>query len=393
MNVPLLDLNPPLLEQRSEIIEKIIQVVDSTRYIQGPEVEGLEEEIAAYCSVSGGVGVSSGTDALLVSLMALDIGHGDQVITTPYSFFATMGVILRRGAVPVFADIDPVSFNIDPANVEALLEADKQKKVKAIIAVHLYGQCADMAALNVLSEKYQVPVLEDAAQAIGAEAFIDAGAGGDWHKAGSMGQAGCFSFFPSKNLGALGDGGMVVSRDEAFTEKVKLLRNHGSSPKYYHPMVGGNFRLDPIQAAILRIKLKNLETWHRQRRENAERYNHLFSASGLGVQVPVTTPKAVYRDAGGGAAAGRNYHIYNQYVIRAERRDNLRDWLRDKGVATEIYYPLGLHQQKCLEGLTATAPMKHTERAAGETLALPIYPGLSAEMQEFVVKSIADFYR
>ena len=393
MNVPLLDLSPPLLDQRSEIIEKIIQVVDSTRYIQGPEVEGLEEEIAAYCSVSGAVGVSSGTDALLVSLMALDIGHGDQVITTPYSFFATMGVILRRGAVPVFADIDPLSYNIDPVNIEALLEADKQKKVKAIIAVHLYGQCADMAAIKALSEKYQVPVLEDAAQAIGAEVCIDESAGGNWHKAGSIGLAGCFSFFPSKNLGALGDGGMVVSRDDAFTEKVKLLRNHGSSPKYYHPMVGGNFRLDPIQAAILRIKLKNLEIWHRQRRENAERYNRLFSASDIGTEGVVKTPKAIYREAAGAAAASRNYHIYNQYVIRAERRDNLRDWLQSNGVATEIYYPLGLHQQKCLEGIIVSAPMKHTEQAARETLALPIYPGLTPEMQEYVVKSIADFYR
>ncbi len=393
MNVPLLDLSPALSEQRSEIIEKIIQVVDSTRYIQGPEVEGLEEEIAQYCSVSGAVGVSSGTDALLVSLMALDIGHGDLVITTPYSFFATMGVILRRGAVPVFADIDPLSYNIDPLNIEALLEADREKKVKAIIAVHLYGQCADMAAINALSEKYQVPVLEDAAQAIGAEVFIDDGAGGSWHKAGSMGLAGCFSFFPSKNLGALGDGGMVVSRDEAFTEKVKLLRNHGSSPKYYHPMVGGNFRLDPIQAAVLRVKLKNLEIWHRQRRANAERYNRLFSASEIGAAGPITVPKAVYQEAGRGTAAARNYHIYNQYVIRAQRRDDLRAWLLGKGIATEIYYPLGLHQQQCLEGITAAAPMKYTEQAARETLALPIYPGLTAEMQEFVVKSIADFYR
>jgi len=394
MKVPLLDLSPTLAEQRQEIIDKVIQVVDSTRYIQGPEVEGLEDEIADYCSVSHAIGVSSGTDALLVSLMALDVGPGDQVVTTPYSFFATMGVILRLGAMPVFADIDPISYNIDPSAIEAILEQDSERKIKAIIPVHLYGQCADMKRVMAISGKYEIPVIEDAAQAIGAEFYepVSGSEHGKWHKAGSLGVCGCFSFFPSKNLGALGDGGMVVSRDEAFAQKVRLLRNHGGAPKYYHSMVGGNFRLDPIQAAVLRIKLKNLEKWHGQRRENAERYNTLFQVGKPIESGQITLPAAVFKDTVGRDNRS-NYHIYNQYIVRVERRDELRNWLAEKDIATEIYYPLGLHQQECLTKITNPHPMVHTEKAAKETLALPIYPGLTPEMQEYVVKSIADFYR
>ncbi|MEJ2134192.1 MAG: DegT/DnrJ/EryC1/StrS family aminotransferase [Desulfofustis sp.] len=393
MNVPLLDLGPTLEEQRQEIVEKVIEVVDSTRYIQGPEVEGLEAEIGEYCEVSGAIGVSSGTDALLVSLMALDIGPGDLVLTTPYSFFATMGVIIRLGAIPVFADIDPVTFNIDPLKVEEVLAADSTGKIKAIIPVHLYGQCADMSSIMEIAGHRGIPVIEDAAQAIGAETVFSGNGENGWRKAGSMGLAGCFSFFPSKNLGAIGDGGMVVSRDEEFAHRVRLLRNHGGEPKYYHSVVGGNFRLDPIQAAVLRIKLKRLEQWHRLRRENAARYNALFSGEWSRGSLPVSTPIAVSDGLSTGAGEERNFHIYNQYVIRAEKRDELREWLQQRRIATEIYYPLGLHQQKCLTDILTPPPMIQTEKAAAETLALPVYPGLTSEMQEYVVKSIAQFYR
>ena len=393
MKVPLLDLGPTLEEQKQEIIQKVIEVVESTRYIQGPEVEGLEEEMRRYCDVTGAVGVSSGTDALLVSLMALNIGPGDLVLTTPYSFFATMGVIIRLGAIPVFADIDPVSFNIDPQKVEEVIEADHDRRIKVIIPVHLYGQCADMDRIMEISEKHGIPVIEDAAQAIGAEMPFSNGGEQGWAKAGSMGLAGCFSFFPSKNLGAIGDGGMVVSRDENFARQVSLLRNHGGEPKYYHSVVGGNFRLDPIQAAVLRIKLRRLEQWHQQRRQNASTYTSLLAEERSRNAIPVSMPDAVHKKVGDDDGHERNYHIYNQYVIRVEKRDELRDWLQQKDIATEIYYPLGLHQQKCLTDIFTPPPMIETEKAAKETLALPVYPGLTPEMQEYVVKSIAQFYR
>lgn len=393
MNVPLLDLGPMLEEQKQEILDKVAEVVVSTRYIQGPEVTGLETEIADYCDVSGAVGVSSGTDALLVSLMALGIGQGDLVATTPYSFFATMGVILRLGAIPVFVDIDPRTFNLDPSLLEEALAQDKGGKIKAIVPVHLYGQCADMNRIMDIADAYQVPVIEDAAQAIGAEMVYSRDGSNSWRKSGSMGLAGCFSFFPSKNLGALGDGGMVVSNDESFTRKVQLLRNHGGEPKYYHSMVGGNLRLDPIQAAVLRLKLQRLESWHSRRRENAERYNTLFAEAQSVSDFPLTTPAAAYKDQAQGGTEGRNYHIYNQYVVRVDQRDALRSWLQKKEVATEIYYPVGLHQQECLTELFTPPPMRQTEKAAAQTLALPVYPGLTEGMQEYVVKSIAQFYR
>ncbi len=393
MNVPLLDISPTLEEQRQEIIDKVIEVVDSTRYIQGPEVEGLEEELARYCGVPGAVGVSSGTDALLVALMALDIGPGDLVLTSPYSFFATMGVILRLGAQPVFADIDPLSFNLDPQKIEEILDGEDAAKIKALIPVHLYGQCADMGRIMEIAAHHRIPVIEDAAQAIGAEIpYVHLGEK-SWKKAGSMGLAGCFSFFPSKNLGAIGDGGMVVSRDEEFTRKIRLLRNHGGEPKYYHSLVGGNFRLDPIQAAVLRIKFKRLEQWHQQRRENAATYNKLFAEESSRAAIPVSTPAAVHAQTIGESRQERNYHIYNQYVIRVEKRDELRAWLQQNQIATEIYYPLGLHQQKCFTDLFTSPSMPNTESAAQDSLALPVYPGLTREMQEYVVKSIAQFYR
>ncbi len=405
MKVPLLDLKQQLSYLREDIIKAVTRVIDSTTYIQGPEVASLEQEVAAYCGVENGIGVSSGTDALLVSLMALGIGPGDQVLTTPYSFFATMGVVLRLGATPVFVDIDPVSFNIDPAAMAEVLARDSERKIKAILPVHLYGQCADMVAIMKLANQYGLPVIEDAAQAIGAECPMSDEGGemnGQWKKAGSMGLAGCFSFFPSKNLGGIGDGGMVVTRDGVFADKIRILLNHGASPKYYHGQVGGNFRLDPIQAAVLRIKLTYLEQWHRARRENAGRYNALFAESGLVQNNFLVLPQAVHlakkqtKTLDNSAAmngVGENYHIYNQYVLRVSRRDALINWLRSQDIGCEVYYPLALHQQKCLGASFPVLSLPQAEKAAAETIALPIYPELTADMQAYVVEKVAEFYR
>jgi dTDP-4-amino-4,6-dideoxygalactose transaminase len=401
MKVPLLDLKQQLSYLREDILAAVTRVIDSTIYIQGPEVTALEQEVAAYCGVENGVGVSSGTDALLVSLMALGIGPGDQVLTTPYSFFATMGVVLRLGATPVFVDIDPISFNIDPTAMAEALARDSEKKIKVILPVHLYGQCADMAAIMKLAHQYGVPVIEDAAQAIGAECPMNGEGKGQWRKAGSMGLAGCFSFFPSKNLGGIGDGGMVVTHDRAYADKIRILLNHGASPKYYHGELGGNFRLDPIQATVLRIKLTYLEQWHRARRENADRYNAMFDESGLVRDNFLVLPQAVYLankqnagvDNGAAQGAGKNYHIYNQYVLRVSRRDALIDWLRSRDIGCEVYYPLALHQQKCLAVRDPLPSFPQAERAAAETIALPIYPELTADMQAYVVENIAEFYR
>jgi dTDP-4-amino-4,6-dideoxygalactose transaminase len=400
MKVPLLDLKQQLSYLREDILKAVTRVIDSTIYIQGPEVTSLEQEIAAYSGVENGVGVSSGTDALLVSLMALGIGPGDQVLTTPYSFFATMGVVLRLGATPVFVDIDPVSFNIDPVAMAEVLARDSERKIKAILPVHLYGQCADMVAIMKLASQYALPVIEDAAQAIGAECPMGDEAGGmngQWKKAGSIGLAGCFSFFPSKNLGGIGDGGMVVTHDSAYADKIRILLNHGASPKYYHGQVGGNFRLDPIQATVLRIKLTYLEQWHRARRENADRYNILFAESGLVRDNFLVLPQAVYLakklDNSAMNGAGKNYHIYNQYVLLVSRRDALIAWLRSQDIGCEVYYPLALHQQKCLGASFPVLSFPQAEKAAAETIALPIYPELTADMQEYVVEKIAEFYR
>jgi dTDP-4-amino-4,6-dideoxygalactose transaminase len=389
MNIPLLDLRSQLEPLRTEIVAAVTRVVDSTTYIQGPEVIGLEEEVSSYCDAACGVGVSSGTDALLVSLMALGIGPGDRVLTTPYSFFATMGVILRCGAVPVFADIDPVSYNIDPAAMANVLEQDTGKTIKAIIPVHLYGQCADMTGIMGLAKQYNIPVIEDAAQAIGAEYPTHSG---KWKKSGTMGLAGCFSFFPSKNLGGIGDGGMVVSNDTDFCERLRMLRNHGAEPKYYHALIGGNFRLDPIQATVLRIKLKHLEKWHDGRRKNAARYNKLFSEASLTLNNQVAVPVAVYEKQADTSENCPNYHIYNQYIIQVEERDALIEWLRSRNIGCEIYYPLCLHEQECLQGISALQSFPNAEKAARTTLALPIYCELTPVMQEYVVEQIAEFF-
>lgn len=394
MKVPLLDLQAQLAYLKDDLVAAVTRVVTSTRYIQGPEVEALEKEVSAYSGTGYGIGVSSGTDALLVALMSLGVGPGDLVLTTPYSFFATMGVVLRVGAKPVFADIDPLSYNIDPEKMAEILAADKEKKIKAIIPVHLYGQCADMKSILRLAEQYGLPVIEDAAQAIGAEYPLETGEGITTVRAGAMGLCGCFSFFPSKNLGGIGDGGMVISQDKDFAEKVNLMRNHGAYPKYYHSLVGGNFRLDPIQAAALRVKLPYLDGWHRKRAENAGVYNRLFADAGLTGQGKVATPLAVYAGAAADAApAQHNFHIYNQYIIRVEKRDLLRDWLLAHDIGCEIYYPVALHKQECLGADYRHISMPEAEKAATETLALPIYPELTVEMQEHVVATIARFYQ
>lgn len=390
MKIPLLDLASQLQPLREEILEAVTQVIDSTTYIQGPEVIALEDEIASYCGATAATGVSSGTDALLVSLMALEIGPGDLVLTSSYSFFATMGVILRSGALPVFADIDPISFNIDPSAMAEVLAADHGKKIKAIIPVHLYGQCADMAPIVALGEQYGIPIIEDGAQAIGAE-YPHPSAG--WQKSGTMGIAGCFSFFPSKNLGGIGDGGMVVSRRQEFSDLVAMLRNHGAKPKYYHAKIGGNFRLDPIQATVLRIKLRHLEQWHHGRRRNAARYNSLFAETSLVADNLLKTPVAIYEKQARDSGGDRNYHIYNQYIISVDNRDGLLAWLRARDIGCEIYYPLCLHEQECLRGLIEKPHLPHSENGARTTLALPIYPELTSVMQEYVVEQIVAFYQ
>ena len=395
MKVPLLDLQAQLEYLEDDLIAAVTRVVKSTRYIQGPEVEEFEKEIAEYCGTAYGIGVTSGTDALLIALMSLGIGPGDQVLTTPYSFFATMGVILRVGAIPVFADIDPVSFNIDPERMEELLAADTTRKIKAIIPVHLYGQCADMSAIMELAARYNLPVIEDAAQAIGAEypfSSVGKGQGRSYKRAGSMGLAGCFSFFPSKNLGGIGDAGMVVTQDKEFAERLVLMRNHGAQPKYYHKVTGGNFRLDPIQAAALRVKLPYLEGWHAKRYENARYYDRLFLQTGLIEAQQVTVPKGVYAQVPGPDGRVPNVHIYNQYILRVARRNELLEWLHKNDIGCEVYYPVPLHKQECLGALAVGVHCPEAEKAANSTIALPIYPELTEAMQAYVVEKIVQFY-
>jgi dTDP-4-amino-4,6-dideoxygalactose transaminase len=391
MKVPLLDLKAQLQYLQDDLINEVTRVVKSTRYIQGPEVIALEEEIADYCDTGYGIGVSSGTDALLLSLMALGVGRGDRVLTSPYSFFATMGVILRVGAIPVFADIDPESFNIDPEKISEILKSDKNKTIKAIIPVHLYGQCADMKEIMKSADQYGIPVIEDAAQAIGAEYPFGETGKVVLKRAGSMGLCGCFSFFPSKNLGGIGDGGMVVTRDKKFAEKLTLMRNHGANPKYYHKMVGGNFRLDPIQAVALRVKLPYLNRWHQQRAENAVEYNTLFADTALLEKEKVVLPVSVYNRDEKSRPGEVNHHIYNQYILRVKKRDALREWLQANDIGCEIYYPVPLHKQECLK-TNGNISYPQAEKAAKETLALPIYPELSSAMKTYVVEKIVEFY-
>jgi len=366
MKVPLLDLKTQYASIKSEVDRSVAEVFESQQFILGPKVEQLERNIAAYSNCSYGIGVSSGTDALLACLMAEDIGPGDEIITTPYTFFATAAAISRLGATPVFVDIDPATYNIDVD----LIEAKVTSKTRGIIAVHLYGQMADMDAVTRIVRAHNLFVIEDAAQAIGAEYKSI--------RAGSIGDYGCFSFFPSKNLGGAGDGGMIVTSDAEKADKLRCLRSHGSKPKYYHRIVGGNFRLDALQAAVVSAKLPHLDDWTAARQRNAERYDRLFSQTGL----PIGLPRVV-----------TNRHIFNQYVIRVSSRDELQTFLQKKEVGNEIYYPVPLHLQECFAYLGHRAgDFVESERAAKETLALPIYPELSDEQAQYVVACVREFF-
>jgi dTDP-4-amino-4,6-dideoxygalactose transaminase len=364
MQVPLLDLKAQYATIKDDVVASVCEVLETQRCIGGPKVLELEEKIAAASDCKHAVGVSSGTDAILNTLMSLDIGEGDEVITTPFTFFATVGCISRTGARPVFVDIDPRTYNI---NAE-LIEAAITERTKAIIPVHLYGQMADMDAVMSVADKHGLFVLEDAAQSITS---VYKG-----KKAGSIGTAGCFSFFPSKNLGGIGDGGMIVTNDDDFYERLMIMRNHGSKPKYYHSYVGGNFRLDPIQAAALLVKLGHLDEWSQGRRDNAAYYDKKFA--GTEVVTPFISSDCVT--------------IYNQYVIRVPRRDEVVAHLKANDIGCEIYYPVPMHLQKCFSDLGyKRGDFVEAERAAGEVMAIPIYPELTDEMQDCVVESILGF--
>jgi dTDP-4-amino-4,6-dideoxygalactose transaminase len=365
--VPLLDLKAQYATIRDEIQQALNEVVEAQHFILGPEVAALEQEIAAYSQCAYGIGVSSGTDALLAALMAIELQPGDEVITTPYTFFATAGAIARLGGRAVFVDIDPQTYNIATERIEAAIT----EHTRAIMPVHLYGQMADMVSIMEVARRYDLYVIEDAAQAIGAE-----------HKgrrAGSIGHIGCFSFFPSKNLGGFGDGGMITTNDAELAARLKLLRSHGAQPKYYHAVVGGNFRLDAIQAAVLRVKLRYLDQWTAARQRNAATYRRMFAEAGVpGVGLPHEIPNS--------------RHIYNQFVIRVDQRDRLIVFLKERQIGTEVYYPVPMHLQECFAAWGYHAgDLLNSERAAHETLALPIYPELTEPMLAAVVGSIADF--
>ncbi|MBN2419159.1 MAG: DegT/DnrJ/EryC1/StrS family aminotransferase [Deltaproteobacteria bacterium] len=381
MKVPLLDLKKQYEKIREEVDTAVDDVCNSQQFILGPNVEKLEIEIAEYCGCRYAVGVSSGTDALLISLMSAGVGPDDIVITTPYTFFATVGAIARTGARPVFVDIDEKTYNMDPVKLEAVLNSmdkDQASKLKAIIPVHLYGQCSDMTPILKVADNFGLTVIEDAAQAIGSECqFHD----GSIKRAGSMGTYGCFSFFPSKNLGAFGDGGMVTTSNAEIFDRLKILRVHGSQPKYYHTVIGGNFRLDAIQAAILLVKLKYLDEWTEKRRENANLYRKLFQEKKLTeVVLPFDASKR---------------HIYNQFVIEVkDRRDALRKHLTDNEIGSEIYYPVPLHMQQCFKYLGyKSEQFPVSVKAAENTIALPIYPELAKEQIGYVVDMISVFYK
>lgn len=371
ISVPLLDLKAQYDTIRTKIEPVIKEVVESQYFILGPKVKELEDKVAAYSNVKYGIGVSSGTDALLIALMALDVRDGDEIITTPYSFFATAGVIARLGAKPVFVDIEPDYFNINVNKIEEVIT----EKTKAIIPVHLYGQMADMNPIMEIAKRHGLNVIEDAAQAIGSKYF-------DGKKAGSIGNMGCFSFFPSKNLGGFGDAGLVVTNDDQLAKKLVQLRVHGSAPKYYHKIIGGNFRIDALQAAVLSIKLEYLDGWTKKRQQNAETYNSLFNELNLAAD-NLVLPKI-----------NENYHhIFNQYILRVTKRDELLKFLKSNNIGCEIYYPLSLSIQECFSYLGyKEGDFPESERASKETIAIPIYPELMVEQQKYVVEKISEFY-
>jgi dTDP-4-amino-4,6-dideoxygalactose transaminase len=386
IHVPLLDLKAQYAQFRSEVLAAIESVCASQHFILGENVRAFESQIAEYCGAAHAVGVSSGTDALLLALMALGIGAGDEVITSPFTFFATAGTIARTGARPAFCDIEPSTFNLSSSAVQSFIDEScvvrggelvrrtTGARVRALMPVHLYGQAADMDALGALARRYDLAVIEDAAQAIGTETA-------DGARVGSLGDIGCFSFFPSKNLGAFGDAGLCTTEDAALAERMRVLRVHGGQPKYFHALIGGNFRIDELQAAVLRVKLKYLDEWTHGRQRNAAFYDAAFADTSLAARI--AAPRKLAR--------GR--HIYNQYVVRAERRDALRAFLNERHIGTEIYYPVPLHLQECFAYLGhARGDFPHSERAAAETLALPVYPELSREQLGAVVAAIAEFY-
>ncbi len=385
MKVPLLDLKPQYQSLKKELDEALISIAESQYFILGPTVKKLEEEFAEFLGCKYAIGVSSGTDALLLALMACDIKEGDEVILPTYSFFATAGVVARLNATPVFVDSDPVTFNIDPSKIEEKIT----EKTKAIIPVHLYGQAADMDPIMEIAKKYNLRVIEDGAQAISVQYK-------DGKCVGTIGDFGCYSFFPSKNLGCFGDGGLVVTNDEKLAHMAVIKRVHGGEPKYHHQVIGGNFRLDAIQAAVLSVKLPHLNDWSAKRRENAAKYTELFKNAGLATEEgklefaegdKVLLPKAIYN-----TAELANYHIYNQYIIRVENRDELKNFLNENGVACEIYYPIPFHQQECFKYLGyKDGDFPVAEFAAQTSLALPIYPELSEEQLEYVVSKIKEF--
>ena len=381
-SVPMLDLQRQYEQVRVEVLAAVGRVCASQHYILGSEVEAFERELAAFCRASDAVGCASGTDALWLALVAAGVQPGDQVLTTPFSFFASASAIARAGARPVFADIDPRSFNLDPAHVESFLRGGERDKLRALLPVHLYGQCADMESLQRLADEFHLPLIEDAAQAIGAR----------WGRqtAGSMGACAAFSFYPTKNLSAYGDAGAATTNSPEMAVHMRRLRNHGSPRRYIHEELGWNSRLDAIQAAVLQVKLKYVERWNEARRQRASRYDQLFAAAGLTstggqpenaapIQLPLTSAQA--------------HHVFHQYVVRAFRRDELREFLTARKIGTEIYYPLPLHLQPCFTYLGyREGDFPQAERAAKEVLALPMFPELTEDEQRWVVKSIADFY-
>lgn len=375
MQVPLLDLKKQYQIIKEEVLKVTEEIYESQYFILGPHVTKLEEDISEYCNTDHALGVSSGTDALIISLMCADVSKDDLVLTTPYTFFATAGSISRVGATPLFADIDPVTFNIDADSMvktlESLSDAD-QKRVKAIMPVHLYGQCAEMDPILEIADKYNLKVIEDAAQAIGSEY--------KGRRAGEMGDFGCFSFFPSKNLGAFGDGGVVTTKTKENIDKLIKLRNHGSHPKYYHEMVGGNFRLDALQAAIVSIKIKYLDSWTEGRQKNAAIYRKLFAEAGLD---QIKLPEEI-----------QSRHIYNQFVISVdEKRDELRQFITENEIGNDIYYPVPLHLQECFTHLNyKKGDFPVSEKAADSTIAIPIYPDLTEDQLAYVVETIKKFY-
>lgn len=386
MKVPLLDLKPQYQSLKKQLDEAILRVAESQYFIMGPELSEMEKEFEQYLNVKHAFGVSSGTDALLLALMAIDIKPGDEVIVPTYSFFATAGVVSRLFATPVFVENDPVTFNIDPKDFEKKITS----KTRAVIPVHLFGQSAEMDEIMRIANENNLIVIEDAAQAIGTQYK-------DGRFVGTIGHIGCFSFFPSKNLGGYGDGGLITTNDDKLSEIIRIKRVHGGEPKYFHKVIGGNFRLDALQAAVLRVKLPHLQSWSEKRQQNAKRYNQLFIEAGLAEETgrtkfddrnKVLLPKAVYENSG-----VKNYHIYNQYKIRVEKRDALREFMSKHEIGTEIYYPVPFHLQECFADLGyKKGDFPVSEFSANTSIALPIYPELSDEQLQYVVSTIKKFF-